>query len=151
MKLPGLHNRPDGTECNYLCLDAFCVKCGYGVPRQAAPLSVVIPWKKHAKQRPRSGRGHTYTPKATTDAEKIIRDNFLEAVGPDFKMYDGPIGVDVHMTKDKLRIEIWPMHARDNNSLNGDIDNYLKTVLDALNGVAYVDDKQIDVLTGEKT
>ena len=34
--------------------------------------------------------------------------------------------------------------------LSGDIDNYAKAVLDALNGVAYNDDKQIVVLMLEK-
>lgn len=112
--------------------------------------SVSFAWKKHAKQRPRSGRGHTYTPEPTKIAEKIIRDNFLAAVGPDFVPYEGPINVQVAMTKDKILLTIADMEARDNNSMNGDIDNYLKTVLDALNGVAYVDDKQIDHLVGWK-
>jgi Holliday junction resolvase RusA-like endonuclease len=111
---------------------------------------VTIPWKKHAKQRPRQGRGHTYTPKPTQDAEKIIRDNFIAAVGPDFKPFEGPIAVTIDMTKDQLVIEILEREPRDNNSLNGDIDNYAKTPLDALNGVAWVDDKQIDYLEVEK-
>ena len=34
--------------------------------------------------------------------------------------------------------------------LRGDIDNYAKSVLDALNGVAYKDDKQIVRLDLEK-
>ena len=111
---------------------------------------VEIPWKKHAKQRPRSGRGHTYTPEATKKAEAIIVENWRKAVGDHFEPFDGPIDVGVTMTKDTLKIGIRPAPGRDNNSLNGDIDNYLKTVLDALNGVAWVDDKQIDYLRGTK-
>jgi Holliday junction resolvase RusA-like endonuclease len=113
-------------------------------------IHVGFPWKKHAKQRPRSGRGHTYTPTVTKEAEKIIRDNFLACVGPDFKPLEGPLRVGVAMSKDRVHLTIHEIEPRNNNSLNGDIDNYLKTVLDALNGVAWVDDKQIDYLEGWK-
>jgi Holliday junction resolvase RusA-like endonuclease len=109
-------------------------------------IHVVIPWKKHAKQRPRSGRGHTYTPTVTKQAEKIIRENYVAAIG-EREPLEGPLRVEVTMSKDQLDIWIVPIAERDNNSLNGDIDNYAKTVLDALNGVAWVDDKQIDRLT----
>jgi crossover junction endodeoxyribonuclease RusA len=36
------------------------------------------------------------------------------------------------------------------SSLRGDIDNYVKSILDALNGVAWEDDKQIIELTVKK-
>jgi Holliday junction resolvase RusA-like endonuclease len=36
------------------------------------------------------------------------------------------------------------------SKLTGDIDNYAKSILDALNGVAYADDKQIVSLYLEK-
>jgi Holliday junction resolvase RusA-like endonuclease len=37
------------------------------------------------------------------------------------------------------------------SELRGDIDNYAKSVLDALNGVAFKDDKQVIILELEKT
>jgi Holliday junction resolvase RusA-like endonuclease len=47
------------------------------------------------------------------------------------------------------------VHATKNpdwkSSLKGDVDNYVKSVLDALNGVAWEDDKQIISLTVEKS
>ncbi len=115
-------------------------------------LEVTIPWKYHAKQRPRHGKsGHTFTPKATKEAEKIIAANFLEAVGHDFAPFTGPISMSVEMDKQRLHIVIEELPERDTKGmLTGDVDNYLKTVGDALNAVAYADDKQIRKLTGEK-
>jgi crossover junction endodeoxyribonuclease RusA len=110
---------------------------------------VTIPWKPHAKQRPRSGRGHTYTPKATKDAEQAIRDAFL-AVHPDRPPEDGPITVWIDMTNDYLEIQVLPTTPWIHRKLRGDVDNYAKTVLDALNGIAWVDDKQIRALTVRK-
>lgn len=106
-------------------------------------IHVTIPWKKHAKQRPRSGRGHTYTPTATKQAEKIVADNFRAAVGPDYVPTPNPIGVSITLRKDELDISVFNYTTDHAKALNGDIDNYAKTVLDALNGVAWVDDKQI--------
>ena len=36
------------------------------------------------------------------------------------------------------------------SKLRGDVDNYIKSVSDALNGVAYEDDRQIHKLSGRK-
>ena len=112
---------------------------------------VEIPWKKHAKQRPRNGGGHTYTPKPTKDAEKIIRDNFLAEVGDLWTPLDGPLRVTAFMRKDTLSLSIIPLpDAAKPKGMTGDVDNYLKTVGDALNGVAWTDDKWIYDLRGVK-
>ena len=113
--------------------------------------TITIPWKKHAKQRPRNGGGHTYTPKPTKDAERIIRNNFEEATGGLWTPRDHPLRVAVHMSKEQLELNItsledWPAPK----GMTGDVDNYLKTVCDALNGVAWTDDRWIYDLRGVK-
>lgn len=113
-------------------------------------LDITIPWKYHAKQRPRNGGGHTYTPKPTKVAEKILKDFFLAEVGEDFVPFEGPISMSVEMDKEQLHIVITEMPDH-TTKLTGDVDNYLKTVGDALNKVAYADDKQIMDLQGVKS
>jgi Holliday junction resolvase RusA-like endonuclease len=99
----------------------------------------------HAKQRPRNAGGHTYTPPATKAAEKIIKDNF-ELCLPDHDPFDGPIRVSIAMSNDNVGLRIVETEPHTQKKLRGDIDNYAKTILDALNGVAWVDDKQIERL-----
>lgn len=114
-------------------------------------ITVSFPWKVHAKQRPRSTKGgHTYTPKATKAAEKIVADNFRQAVGEGFAPLDGPLDVKVYLSDTEVGLEITQRDEHTQKKLRGDIDNYLKTILDALNGVAYIDDRQIVSLTGVK-
>jgi len=110
-----------------------------------------LPWVKHAKQRPRSGRGHTYTPTATKKAEAFLLDQFMQAVGDDFEPLAIPLGVSIALKKETIDLTIFPYTEHKVRSLSGDIDNYAKTVLDALNGKAWVDDKQIERLFVVKT
>lgn len=79
-------------------------------------------------------------------AEDQIR---LGWTGPCF---EGPVYLEVDFHKDgsivtvgKLEAEHYPPSA-----LRGDIDNYLKLVMDGLNGAAYVDDSQIRLVVTRK-
>ena len=96
--------------------------------------------KPRSKQRPRSTRsGHTYTPKETREYEKLISELYTGVA-----FADGPLEVELIFDKDKTKIIIKELRPSKNPSkLRGDIDNYAKAILDALNGVAYTDDKQI--------
>jgi Holliday junction resolvase RusA-like endonuclease len=112
-------------------------------------ISVELPWKPHAKQRPRSGRGHTYTPTPTKNAEKAIVAAFREAL-PDHEPIEGPISVKLGLYDDRFLFEVYESPPWLSRKLRGDLDNYEKTILDALNGHAWVDDKQIGCLYGWK-
>lgn len=105
-----------------------------------------VPGRPQGKGRPRFSRrsGTVYTPKKTMEYEEKIRKAYLEAGG---KKYSSPIVVIVNAYF--LVPASWSKSIR-RSALNGvfrpgrpDIDNILKAVMDALNGIAYLDDKQV--------
>lgn len=100
------------------------------------------------KQRPRmTRRGHVYTPEATRLAEAEVARLGREAMG-DRPLLTGPVtlGVIVYTAPPKsvskavraamLAGEVLP-------TKKPDLDNVLKLIADALNGIVYVDDCQI--------
>lgn len=108
----------------------------------------------YGKGRPRFRKdGHTYTPEKTKAYEKLVQTEYIAQTGG--VMLAGPIkamiyarfGVNKSDTKkakaEKLAGEILP-------TKKPDCDNIAKTVLDALNGVAYLDDSQIVRLKVDK-
>lgn len=91
------------------------------------------------------GRGRrAFTPKTTLEAEALLA-SFYD--GP---VFDGPIEIEVELHSDHYRITI-AESPREKSRLRGDIDNYLKLVLDALQGgVAFDNDRQVMGLSGWK-
>lgn len=113
-----------------------------------------IPGRPQGKARPRFTRtGHAYTPKATHDYEETIREAFI-ATGEE--MLDCPVHMLITATfappksvsktvrEKMLKGEILP-------TIKSDADNIAKVVMDALNGLAYEDDKQVTSLSVFKT
>ena len=98
------------------------------------------------KARPRLGRRRrVYTPQATLDAEAIIAEAWVAAGGPCF---EGPVHMDVQY--DKLGQTITITEVADGSKMRGDLDNYVKLTGDALNGVAFKDDRQVVAITATK-
>lgn len=91
--------------------------CKFSVPGQPVP-----------KARPRVVAGRVYTPKRTTDAEVRIAQYFW-ATHPQVRPTARPV---------TIRLAFWLKGAQ-----TCDWDNLSKLVCDALNGKAWVDDKQI--------
>lgn len=87
------------------------------------------------KERPRYGLRRTYTPKRTVVAETRVVDAF-DVAHPLRVPMSGPVG---------MRVQFYRASRR-----RIDLDNLCKLILDALNGVAYVDDVQVVHLTAEK-
>lgn len=113
--------------------------------RQAQPYEFVAEGRPKTKGRPRASRtGRVYTPKATLVAEAELAAQY------DGPKYDGPLDVSVEYEKDRQTIAITPLPEDQATVAQADIDNLLKLTLDALNGVAWNDDRQIVRITGTK-
>lgn len=106
----------------------------------------VIHVRPRTKQRPRLGRRRkAYTPAATLEFEAEVRRQWIEQMGD--TPLDGPVGMAVELGSNHISIEIWQLEESHRPKyVTGDIDNYQKSIQDALNGVAYHDDKQVQYL-----
>lgn len=108
-------------------------------------VTVFVPHKPVPKGRPRmTRRGRVFTPKRTLEAEALVR----EAWGDNPK-FSGTVGVAILLGSDGTLITVFP-HEAETQKLRGDIDNYVKTIMDGLNGVAWDDDKQVTYVAAEK-
>lgn len=117
-------------------------------------ISFKVPVPPVAKARPRvtirGGFARAYTPKKTAQFEQIVAD-CCPVVEPITTPCHLSVTFDLPIPKS------WPkakQRAAESGELKPisrpDIDNYLKAVLDALNGVAYADDSQVISVTAIK-
>ena len=95
------------------------------------------------KQRPRTtmrgGHARIYTPRKTRVFEECMRRAWREQVGERWAAFTGPVEVMVLVARElaKSNPKKWAGRA---DLQKPDLDNVLKAVLDALNGLAYADD-----------
>lgn len=119
-------------------------------------MEFIVEIDPEGKARPRfSQKSRTvYTPNKTKKYEKRVRAAFLESGGETI-----PAGCYVAITVDAyFRIpksytkgkRLACQHNVNRPAKKPDIDNVLKAVMDALNGAAYVDDKQVVSVTCRK-
>lgn len=111
----------------------------------------VVPFIK-GKARPRFSNGRAYTPKPTQAAQRQIQDAYcLKCLKRHGAVLKAPDGVPVDVTIVTRRGVLSGFRKRDGDShadiQKPDADNIAKLVLDALNGVAYDDDSQVNGLT----
>ena len=106
-----------------------------------------IPHRPKSKGRPRvtskNGKQWAYTPKATRDWEETVKQYYK---GPKF---EGPVSVSIVLSEKRAIVTVTQLDV-DSSPLRGDISNYVKGIEDALNGLAYNDDRQIHRLVGKK-
>ncbi len=101
----------------------------------------------------RMGKMQSITPENTADYESIVRWSYKAAGGGYYgkglfevhikAVYEVPASYSKKKREAALKDEIKP-------SVKPDIDNITKSILDALNGVAYYDDSGVIRLTAEK-
>lgn len=119
-------------------------------------ISFTIPGKPVAKGRHKTGKWGMYTPKETVNAEAFIKMIALEAMNKaGHKIIEGPAKLIMGMIypipkswSKKKRLQaiqgtIWP-------TVKPDVDNAEKLVSDALNGIVWVDDKQVCIVEKAK-
>ena len=102
--------------------------------------TLIIDRKPKVKARPRHTRsGHVFTPQSTLKEEDVIAEEWENQIG---EKVDGPVEVLLMYSPTATSITVLrsPLGAK---TLRGDIDNYVKLTLDALNGVAWDDDRQV--------
>ena len=112
-----------------------------------------VPGPAKAKERPRVGKGgRIYTPNGTHKYEKLVKNTYQEK---GIYYFDGEyISVKIifwfeipksyNKAKHQAAAEGFIRPSR------ADIDNYIKSVLDGLNKVAYADDRYIYKIEAEK-
>lgn len=115
-------------------------------------VSFTVDGRPVPKGRPRVTRHGTYTPKSTQIFESAIRAAWLERGEKPFA--DGE-ALDVMVNAYFSIPSGTPKRKRDGLHLTpylkrGDIDNIIKSVLDALNGIAYKDDSAVFSVYGRK-
>lgn len=113
----------------------------------------VIQGEPVAKGRPKLGRYGTYTPKKTKEYEEHIKQEWRKngykepltgAVMVDITFYRSIQKSSSKAAKTaKLTGKVKP-------TVKPDLDNYIKAVLDGLNGLAWVDDSQIVNISATK-
>lgn len=98
------------------------------LPSWPSTCRLTIPGDPQSKGRPRVYNGHGITPEATRKAENRVYSEWRRQY-PDLLPYKGPVAIT---------LIFWTMTRR-----GRDWDNLAKLFTDALNGVAYEDDRQI--------
>lgn len=110
-----------------------------------------VPGQPYGKARPRKGKFGIYNPKANDENERRIREAYIQTKGLIPEPVTAPVWMNVELiyavpkaTPKKKREMMLAGKIRP--MVKPDVDNCLKSVMDALNGLAYMDDKQV-VLT----
>lgn len=119
-------------------------------------LQFVVPGEPRGKGRPRFGRTRAGHPVAYTDSKTASYENLvkLAARAAGAKPIDAPLSVEIvaHFAPARSWSKKKQAAAMAGEMAPGrfDLDNICKAVLDGLNGVAFLDDKQIVDLRARK-
>lgn len=117
-------------------------------------VSFVIPIKPAGKERPRLGSGFVYTPSKTKAYENFIKGCYIEQCG-DISFGSRSISMHVRayvpvLTKFRKAEKVAALAGEIKPTAKPDADNLLKAILDALNELAYDDDRYIYKISVER-
>ena len=114
-------------------------------------MTFTIPGEPVGKGRPRVDRGRAHTPEKTKAYEEKVKWCYRAAHG---RLLEGPI----RMTIDAVYPIAKSASRKAREAMDGkparkkpDLDNLVKCIADALNGIAYADDKDIVLFTAYKS
>lgn len=103
-----------------------------------------VPGKVKGKARARTffnaklNRTMSYTPDQTVNYENLIKMSFMQMKPEGFKPFENAVSVKISAIYRKSK-----GNKMDDPCLKPDADNIVKVVCDALNGIAFYDDKQV--------
>ena len=115
-----------------------------------------IPGKPQGKARARTvnngGRVHSFTPEKTVLYENLIKLCFEQAKPKDWQPLQGWVEMTIRAVfpvpkSYSKKMRKWCLEGCEKPTVKPDTDNLAKVICDALNGLAYADDKQIIKLT----
>ena len=111
-----------------------------------------IPGPAQAKQRPRVNRntGRIYTPGATHKYEKLVKESYGDNPCFEDQFISIKITFKFGVPKSYSKKKRAEALAGDLRPTKADIDNYIKSVLDGLNKVAFLDDRYIFSIEASK-
>ena len=102
--------------------------------------TLIVDRNPKVKARPRHTKGgRVFTPKTTLIEEDVVAQEWANQIG---QQLTGPLEIVLMYSPTATSITVLksPPGAK---TLRGDLDNYVKLTLDALNGVAWEDDRQV--------
>ena len=110
-----------------------------------------IDLKAVAKQRarmsrPRRGRrSRAYTPQQTVHFENSLAAAYAANNGTHHGKI--PVGIRIEIHKEGFDVDVFPLECSVRPvGIRGDVDNMTKAIMDGLNGVAWDDDRQVELL-----
>lgn len=112
-------------------------------------VTISCPFKLERKERPRFGNGRTWTPAKTKAFEAAVATVARATMGA-HPPIEGPCKVEIYATFKPPKS--WPRKKQEYvmglpYTSRTDADNQIKAVADALNGIAYGDDRQVADVT----
>ena len=112
----------------------------------------IVPGPAQAKQRPRVNRntGRIYTPGATHKYEKLVKESYGDNPCFEDQFISIKITFKFEVPKSYSKKKRAEALAGDLRPTKADIDNYIKSVLDGLNKVAFLDDRYICSIEASK-